>query len=268
MKIYVISLPDALSRQASVKQNMDALKLDYEIIKAVDGRKDGFDTASYYNKHKRLRYFGRDLMNTEIACYLSHKKAIDTFLDSEYDLALILEDDIQLRYDFPEFIQPLKDLKDTFDIVRLYGNNKIVDARRREIGLLGKDCWLVRHSSLYGGAHAYFISRKGAWKMKNFLENYKTAYPIDTLFGRSWETNVDCLAVTAPDLAMQDLTFETTIGSERFNKNTNLKGAQRLIFRVNRALFKLSENIQKTCYFLARAPQDHQIRQSIIKTQR
>ena len=47
---------------------------------------------------------GRYLVAGEIACYLSHVRALQTFLASDADHALILEDDVEIDADIADVI--------------------------------------------------------------------------------------------------------------------------------------------------------------------
>ena len=51
---------------------MNALKLDYEIFPAINGRTNKHELLAKYNESKRLNYRGNQLTAGQLGCYASH----------------------------------------------------------------------------------------------------------------------------------------------------------------------------------------------------
>lgn len=91
--IYVISLTDDKLRKDALRKNFPVYFNQFKFVDAFDFRKKNIrDIEHLYNKciHNRKN----PLTPTEIGCSLSHIKALQLFLESDYKRCLILEDDI------------------------------------------------------------------------------------------------------------------------------------------------------------------------------
>lgn len=97
IKTYIINLPKDRDRRESILAETGKLPcLDIEMIKAVYGkeltdeeRNRLFDSVNY------IRHYGRSLLPGEIGCTLSHRECYRRLLESDCELALVLEDDAQ-----------------------------------------------------------------------------------------------------------------------------------------------------------------------------
>lgn len=91
--IYWINLDRSIDRKQKMEQMfMDPIFLGKPIkrIEAVDGK-----TVILQDKIKMKNKRNTDL---EYACLISHLNAIKTFSETEYDIALIFEDDVTLEF--------------------------------------------------------------------------------------------------------------------------------------------------------------------------
>lgn len=90
----VISLPHAENRRQALLAQAREHQLDIHIVDAVAGKELDLQNQSYgYDRARRRRLFTHDLLPNEIACALSHRKALHTFLQSEAEYGVIMEDD-------------------------------------------------------------------------------------------------------------------------------------------------------------------------------
>ena len=114
MRIYLISLEQDQQRRIELAERFPQNYPKMLWIKAINGKKlpakDYFYCAQqYFNIHKKL------ITPSEVGCTLSHIKALETFLESDDEYCLILEDDV-IGCD-----------KDITYIMSLVTNNKIND---------------------------------------------------------------------------------------------------------------------------------------------
>jgi len=108
MEIIVISLERALDRRILIKEQLDNLSLDYFILDAIDGEK-----LSIEEKNKKIHLlngyrFGEIFKPGEIACTMSHIKAIKIAKENNLNNFIVLEDDVILAKDFLKRINILK----------------------------------------------------------------------------------------------------------------------------------------------------------------
>ena len=255
--IFVISLPGTEERRAYITEQLGKLGLPFSFFDAVNGYALDVPSHENYNGFKRRLYFGKDLTQGELGCFLSHKKLYEKICDDNLESAVILEDDVILHQDFPKILSTLKKHHQSFDLVRFLGSPKVMKRGGRKLIPLEDSYWLIRMPTAPGGAHATLVTQNGAQKLLKAMR--RTAYPIDTLLGRGWETGVEALAVH-PGLATQKLSFANTIGNDRFDKNIRLQGIERLAFPFTRGWFKINEMIGKKWLYWSRAYHDQKIK--------
>ncbi|MEL4375112.1 glycosyltransferase family 25 protein [Brucella cytisi] len=103
VKALIIHLARATHRRPSVDGLIEELPVETEIIDAVDGANlTDNDIAQVYKRHLHAPKYPFRLRRSEIACFLSHRKAWQAIVDQKLDAGLILEDDISLTTDFAE----------------------------------------------------------------------------------------------------------------------------------------------------------------------
>lgn len=242
--VFVISLPESLDRRAAMTAQMERLGLPFSFIDAVDGRKMRVIEQPGYDAIKRIRFFGLHLKGGEWGCLLSHKKIYEKIVQDNLPAAVIFEDDALIDENFPAILDDIMAMDFDYDVIRFMGSNKIARKGYRRIIEVEKDLWLGRLPSIHGGAHAYLMSNSGARKMVEYFAKHKTAYPIDTLLGRSWETGLNVYAIN-PIVRQDTQSFSSAIGDARFDKRADLKPWERFVFPVSRGWFKLCEHMGK-----------------------
>lgn len=255
--IFVISLPGTEERRAYITNQLNTLGLPFSFFDAVNGH--ALDVLSHenYDGLKRRLSFGKDLTPGELGCFLSHKKLYEKICNDNLESAVILEDDVILHEDFPKILQSLSAHQNHFDIVRFLGSPKVMKRGGRKLISLDDIYWLIRMPTAPGGAHATLVTKAGAQKLLKHMQC--NAYPIDTLLGRGWETGIEALAVH-PGLATQELSFDNTIGNDRFDKSIQLTGIERLAFPFTRSWFKLRETFGKKWIYWLRLLKDRKTR--------
>jgi glycosyl transferase family 25 len=95
--IYVITIKRNLDRQIKVSKLLGEHNLQFSFIEGVDGAQlDSDALKKVFDAVRSNERLGYDLTKNEIACSLSHIKAMKIFLeDDKQEYALILEDDIE-----------------------------------------------------------------------------------------------------------------------------------------------------------------------------
>jgi GR25 family glycosyltransferase involved in LPS biosynthesis len=92
---FVIHLRRAERRRPQVDRLRATLPMETHIIDGVDGRTlPDADAASVYRRRLASPAYPFELLRTEIACFLSHRKAWQAIVDGGFDCGLVLEDDV------------------------------------------------------------------------------------------------------------------------------------------------------------------------------
>jgi GR25 family glycosyltransferase involved in LPS biosynthesis len=106
--------------------------------------------------------------DSEIACFLSHLKALRYFYDSSHSFALIMEDDISFIENFESYFDQIQmNLPNEWDLVLLsyygllHGNFAGKFPKRGNL--------LVSPPPVFGG-YLYFVNRTNLWNTLNFFD--------------------------------------------------------------------------------------------------
>lgn len=167
IKTYIINLKQSSDRRQYIQKEVsNYLFLDSEFIEAVDGRVLPTEEIALLFDRKRFeKYYSRRPFPGEIGCTLSHRECYRKFLESEEEVALILEDDIHLLYeqDVGKVLQEAVCLLEKAPATLLYLQPPRL-------------CWSFSGQQFAGnyklysmwcgvGSAIYLINRKGAQKM-------------------------------------------------------------------------------------------------------
>jgi glycosyl transferase, family 25 len=226
-----------------MQARMDSMGLKCSFFEAVDGHAMNAIERPEYDGERRRKYFGRDMSNGEIGCLLSHRMVYQKMVDEHIEVALILEDDVHFKLEFPEILQQILAQDLTWDIVRFLDWPKIYKSPHHKIADLGAGYSLERVQATSGGAYAYMMTRKAAQTLLGHTQ--KNWLPIDMMHSRIWQTGQDVFVVN-PSPVRADFDIASTIGDSRFNKNNvSVHGIEKLKYRLNRAWLKITDGLNK-----------------------
>ncbi len=235
--IYYINLDRSEERHSHMQNVLKDFAYDVHRISAVDGKKLSYEEVPEYMYEYREKYYDH-LTLTEIACTLSHKKAMEEFLQSDYDYAMILEDDILPTPELHTFLAHMEDLKG-WDVIKLE-NRKY---RKKDLNYLVKE---IEGISVYVpktvtlGALAIMYTKDGAKKVLNM--NEKIYYEFDTQFNMSKKYDVKYLSVS-PDLVTLSQ-FKSDIGYDNREQHHD----KTLLHKYRRRNIRLFQSIEKVLY--------------------
>lgn len=175
---YLINLDRAKERLDFMQSEFEKCNLTYERISAVDAKT--LDPNSYKVNNK----YDRDLVPGEIGCYMSHLKTMETFLASDNEFAVIIEDDAILVDDFKTAVENALSnytqlsTKDQWDVLKLFNGKrkhiKIADVDQKYIiAACGTSVPITTIAAIW--------TRKAAEKFLNKVNNPKPTIqrPID-----------------------------------------------------------------------------------------
>ncbi len=156
--IYWINLDRSHKRRNNMEKILKKINIKNQRIKAVDGKLDSDNNI--YGKFINKQKFRQSKI--EYACLLSHLNTIKIFSESEYDIALILEDDISLEYTKywdKNISEIINNAPQDWEIIML---NYVSEEQLEE------DYTLNINSKLYC-CGSYLINKKGAQRFMNLI---------------------------------------------------------------------------------------------------
>lgn len=132
-KIFVINLERCIEKRDKMKKKLNGL--EYEIFKAFDGRQLNDEKLQHMEagilKEWKDPYSGRNATWGEVGCALSHYSVIEKCVQENIEVAVILEDDVDLPYNFNEYINNvLNDLNKIDDWEFCYLSRKIMNSEK------------------------------------------------------------------------------------------------------------------------------------------
>ena len=233
-KVYIVNLKKDKNRRANIikeikKQNIK----DYEIIDAIDGNKINphrLRIFTFQNK-KNLNPWNSKMSPSQIGCALSHIKVYKKFLKTDFEIALIFEDDAIFLHNFNQNLIKLilKNFKYNKQIILLSElkefYNKILDSY--------KNFKIVEVSNAFF-THAYFINRNAAKAIISFNYPVKTIADNFVLF--KIYCNIRIMGVNPFILDQDKKNFETSINLDPEVKKRFLK--KRLIYKIKNKILK------------------------------
>jgi len=224
-KVYVITLQGAAERQAECERQLKQHPFNWQFIDAVDGRKLT-DEISGYPRKKVKRLLGFDLTNSEVGCFLSHRKAWgQVVLDGVP--GLILEDDFVLEKNFDEAVRYALEQRSAWDFLRLQGLTDV----EASLVLSSKNGFsIVENSGDPLGATATIVTPEAA---RQLLESSKEIYePLDHFLEHSEKHGLKIKALKPYPIRTSGA--ETTIPDRPYSERSirGLKKLKRSFFRA------------------------------------
>lgn len=102
--VFVISLPDATERRASITAQLSALSIPFEFMDAIDGReKLPAEYEHLIDREGTKTNFTRAMSDGEYACALSHMSVYQRIIEEGLPGAIVLEDDAIIAPEFARF---------------------------------------------------------------------------------------------------------------------------------------------------------------------
>jgi glycosyl transferase, family 25 len=203
---YVINLDRDIKRLASIRANLGTLGLPFERLPAVIG-KEIPDWEKLVDLSKYSWRNGRATPGPgELGCYLSHLKAMETFLRTNAPWCVILEDDVEVLPTCAEVLRSLAE-KDDWDLVKLFNFHSGMPAKKRA---LAGGHRLVVHLNRTTSSAAYVINRRAAAIL------LKSMLPISEQFDhamdRPWENGLRIRGIRPMPVVLAPVGHTSTIG--------------------------------------------------------
>ena len=221
--IYVINLDRDVERMASIRANLEALGLPFERLSAVMGK----DVPEWEKLVDMSAYAWRNRLDTpragEVGCYLSHLKAMETFLRTDAPWCVILEDDVEVLPACADVLRSLAD-KDDWDLVKLFNFHSGMPVKKR--ALVGGH-YLVVHLTRTTSAAAYVVNRRAAETLLRSMR--PISEQVDHAHDQPWETGLRTRGIRPMPVVLAQVAHTTsTIGYQDKKKGRLLGKAVKL----------------------------------------
>jgi len=204
-RAYIINLDRAPERWEHISKAFTAVDIPITRVPAIDGNQLVFPHVDF-NKKKFQRFHGRAINIYEVACYLSHLKALKVFLESNDEVAMICEDDLFLKKECKEVVEAALASSSHWNILRLSGLRK---GKACCVQQLTPNYFLTLHLSRLKGAGACLIDRKAASVLVKEL--VPMWLPWDHAIDREWNFGLKALAVAPFPVSQTEEKFESAI---------------------------------------------------------
>lgn len=247
--LLIINLDRSHARWQHMAGHLDKLGFDYQRIAAIDGNdiSDQIINRHYSAIENRKCYFA-PLRMTEIACFLSHRKALSYFLEQgKQDCLILLEDDVAFL-NCPALRQTLNALatraaNNEPTLVKLY-------AKRTVSGSLSQvdnsTVHLVKPALVPLGTQAQMWNRNSA---TIFLSKTSQFYqPVDVALQHWWKFGID-LQVVQPCLVRE---LSTEVGGSTISQAKQLPNIKKLKQEIIRPWFRLKLWLQSRLHYYYR----------------
>lgn len=208
--VYVISLNDAYKRRESIAKELKKQNInDFHIIDAVRGSDltaSEKKTCVFQNKKNDHKWYIK-LNNGQIGCSLSHLKAYKELLKTNYQFALIMEDDAIFNGDLTIALSNaiLENFNKNAQILLLSELKLFYKKPIKKI-----ECRAIVKVLTAVYSHSYFINRTAAINMIDF--NYPVKTVADNFMLFRLYCNVNIFGID-PFIVDQNRTFQSDINT-------------------------------------------------------
>lgn len=233
-KIYIVNLKKDEKRRENIIREVKKQNLaNYEIVDAVDGNElnqNELNNATFKNK-RHLNPWNSKMSPSQIGCALSHIKIYEKFIKTEFEVALILEDDAIFVRDFTNNLKQLilKNFKFRKQIVLL---SELKEFHSKALD--SADNYEIVNVSNAFFTHAYMINKEAARSIISF--NYPVKTIADNFVFFKIYCNIKIIGLNPYLLDQDKKSFKTTIKSEENTKK---------IFLIRRTIYKIKNKILK-----------------------
>ena len=246
LPIFVINLARDERRRAHMQQVLPQLGLRAEFVAAVDGRQLSTIDRSAYQPARALRVYGVPMLDTEIACYLSHYRLWQRMVREGLKVALILEDDLEIRPDFPQLLEELLDDPSPSWLVLRFESQRSRVLNPQNQKDRGKPLKILEAGTLFElnihvlGGGAYLMRQEGARRLLDY--GRQIFMPLDQTMDRFWENGI-VPYVIRPFPVTQRTTLGSSIGERAAGRHRNYPLSTRLGRQWQRWLDALRKRI-------------------------
>jgi glycosyl transferase, family 25 len=242
--IFVINLDRAPARLAHAAAELKRQGLNFQRVSAVDGltlAPEEIERA--HDKVRSLAGYHVPMQRGEIACFLSHRLAWETYREeSRAPFVVILEDDFELRGELGPLLAAItaKTLQ-SWDVIKLWGREK---RAARRVAELTPSHSLVRELVISKRTVGQIVSREGAAKL--LAKTLPIFRPIDVQLQYPWELGIEVLTIR-PSILVD--VGESLFGSSTTKGTVDRFDGAKLRREVRRVMLQADLAARSLAYF-------------------
>jgi len=240
--IFLINLDRSKERLSYAEKFTEELSYDFNRVPAIDGNLlNPTELDQLVDLESYKKFLGHTPNLGTIGCSLSHFKALETFLNSNNEFALILEDDVSFD---PQELSKVIDFS--------VKSSHLWDVVNFEISHRGFPLTLKKYDSNHRlsvylteitHAGAYLINRSFARKLLE--KSLPIKMPLDYYFTRSWEFDAKFTGIENPRVVFQ------TFGDSEIRSSNKLEQEHiNLVDKINRSIAKFQSYLIRAVYNL------------------
>jgi glycosyl transferase family 25 len=248
--IFIINLPHAEERRASIQAVMHKLGLDFSFFDATDGNQlSDEEISKVYDSEKNAKLFKRPLSCSEIGCYVSHHKLWTRIANTEGPGAIIFEDDFEATSDLPLLLREICQIDQPASIVKLYAGKPI---KGDLVADLSAGYRVIDPITAPAHTIGYIVPRQAAIRLSKRALPF--ARPVDMDLKHWWELDIQVFAVEPSPLRIVAMTGGGASAIEPSRQANKSKGP---LGKLTRTFRNIAYQIRyRTQLLSARAKQD------------
>lgn len=180
---WVINVKKNHLKRNFISDQFKFININYNFFNAITPSSKTFINHSY-NKRRTEIHYGRPLMNTELACALSHISLWENLINqNKFTHYLILEDDVEIDTGLDDLLNSYDFSK--LDLIKLSGQHNRPNKQIAKL-IHNRNLYMLAYGPL--DASAYLISKKAAKQMLPYA--LKLNFAIDVIMDRSFEHKI------------------------------------------------------------------------------
>lgn len=229
MKIFVITLSDALERQQQSAHRLREVGLDFTFFPAVAGHEAIRSQSFKVAEREFLLATGRKPTPGEVGCFVSHR-LLWKLCAQTGEPVMAMEDDFTLAGEFVDAVSHVEREIEEFGFIRLQSERR---AKKRPVKALG-GFTLWRYTKAPNSAMCYGLSPKAATRLLKFAGTIEA--PVDVYMKRFWRHGQRMFGITPYTVTESALSLGTQIsGRSKAGKSVSTRIA-RTLARLREAL--------------------------------
>jgi glycosyl transferase, family 25 len=159
--VWLINLPANQDRLEKMARQLDAMGLPWKLFVAVNGKERYEELIAKADPAAYANNMGSPILPGKLGVYASHKGVWEAFLETDFEHALIFEDDVVFHEDFLQALSAAHQASAHWDIVRFNCVRAKIPVTQ---GLVGR--WrLNAYIGPFTGNAAYMIRKDIAAKL-------------------------------------------------------------------------------------------------------
>lgn len=172
LPIWLINLDGAKKRRAGMRDQLNAMGLNFTRFAAIDGNAQIGSLKQKINKQLYERLMGQKILAGKIGCYFSHLAVWKELANSKASVGLILEDDVVFHEDFLDSLRLALDASDYWDLLKLNSTRAKFPICQGRIGKYRLNAYLGR----FTGNACYLLKRETAARIAPTLDEMKLPF--------------------------------------------------------------------------------------------